>query len=149
MQPARLATDWRVSVARLGEKRLSGGYAWKTMLDNRVPLVLGSGAPVTTPNPFAGMAVAMSREDGSGELAGGWTPQQRVSFDAALDGYTRQAAFAGFAEKRFGSLIPGQRADFILIDRDISVARPNEVRATQVLETWIGGKRVYMKGSKP
>lgn len=149
MQPARLATDWRVSVGRLGEKRVSGGYAWKTMLDNRVPLAFGSGAPVTTPNPFAGMAVAMSREDGSGEPAGGWTPQQRVSFDAALDGYTRQAAFAGFAEKRFGSLIPGQRADFILIDRDISVARPNEVRATQVLETWIGGKRVYMKGSKP
>lgn len=76
-------------------------------------------------------------------------PEQRVSFEAALDGYTRQAAFAGFADKRFGSLIPGQRADFILIDRDISVARPTDIRTTQVLETWIGGKRVFMKGAKP
>jgi len=118
------------------------------MLDNRVPLAFGSGVPVESASPFTGIAVAMSREDGTGEPAGGWVPQQRVSFEAALDGYSRQAAYAGFAEKRFGSLVPGQRADFVLIDRDISVARPADIRATQVLETWIGGKRVYMKGQQ-
>ena len=149
MQPAQQASNWRMAVARMGESRLKGGYAWKAMLDNRVPLALGSGAPAASPNPFTGMAVAMSREDAMGEPAGGWMPQQRVSFDAALDGYTRQAAYAGFADKRFGSLIPGQRADFVIIDRDISVARPTDIGATQVLETWIGGKRVYMKGNKP
>ncbi|MET0137047.1 MAG: amidohydrolase family protein, partial [Sphingobium sp.] len=77
---------------------------------------------------------------------GGWTPEQRVGFETALDGFTRAAAFAGFADKRFGSLIVGQRADFLLVDRDLSTARPADVRATQVLETWIGGKRVYAKG---
>ena len=149
MQPAQQGNDWRMAVTRMGENRVNGAYAWKAMLDNRVPLAFGSGAPAASANPFVGMATAMSREDEAGEPAGGWMPQQRIGFDAALDGYTRQAAFAGFAEKRFGSLIPGQRADFLLIDRDISVARPNELRATQVLETWIGGKRVYMKGGKP
>ena len=149
MQPARAVADGRMATARLGEARISGAYAWKAMLDNRVPLTFGSDVPTETPNPFVGMAVAMSREDGAGQPIGGWTPQQRVSFEAALDGYTRQAALAGFAEKRFGSLIPGQRADFVIIDRDISVSRPADIRATQVLETWIGGKRVYMKGVKP
>ena len=149
MQPARAVADGRMATARLGEARINGAYAWKAMLDNRVPLTFGSDVPTETPNPFVGMAVAMSREDGAGQPTGGWTPQQRVSFEAALDGYTRQAAFAGFAEKRFGSLIPGQRADFVIIDRDISVSRPADIRATQVLETWIGGKRVYMKGVKP
>ena len=149
MQPARAVADRRMATARLGEARINGAYAWKAMLDNRVPLTFGSDVPTETPNPFVGMAVAMSREDGAGQPTGGWTPQQRVSFEAALDGYTRQAAFAGFAEKRFGSLIPGQRADFVIIDRDISVSRPADIRATQVLETWIGGKRVYMKGVKP
>lgn len=149
MQPALEASDWRMTTARMGEARLKGAYAWKAMLDHRVPLAFGSGAPSASPNPFVGIAVAMSREDEKGEPAGGWMPDQRVSFEAALDGYTRQAAFAGFAEKRFGSLIPGQRADFVIIDRDISVARPADIRATQVLETWIGGKRVYMKGDKP
>ena len=149
MQPARAVADRRMATARLGEARINGAYAWKAMLDNRVPLTFGSDVPTETPNPFVGMAVAMSREDDAGQPTGGWMPQQRVSFEAALDGYTRQAALAGFAEKRFGSLIPGQRADFVIIDRDISVSRPADIRATQVLETWIGGKRVYMKGVKP
>ncbi|CAM8638800.1 amidohydrolase [Sphingobium sp.] len=146
MQPVHEASDWRMATARLGEARLNGAYAWKTMLDNKVPLAFGSDVPVESPNPFAGIAVAMSREDGKGEPVGGWRPDQRVSFEAALDGFTRQAAYAGFADKKFGSLVPGQRADFLLIDRDISAARPADIRQTQVLETWIGGKRVYVKG---
>ncbi|MEA3388929.1 amidohydrolase [Sphingobium sp. CCH11-B1] len=146
MQPVHEASDWRMVTARLGEARLTGAYAWKTMLDNGVPLAFGSDVPVESPNPFAGIAVAMSREDSRGEPAGGWMPAQRVSFEAALDGFTRQAAYAGFAEKRFGNLAVGQRADFLLIDRDISAAPPSDIRQTQVLETWIGGKRVYTKG---
>ncbi|KMS58532.1 amidohydrolase [Sphingobium cupriresistens] len=146
MQPVHEASDWRMATARLGEARLNGAYAWKTMLDNKVPLAFGSDVPVESPNPFAGIAVAMSREDGKGEPVGGWRPDQRVSFEAALDGFTRQAAYASFADKKFGSLVPGQRADFLLIDRDISTARPADIRQTQVLETWIGGKRVYVKG---
>lgn len=146
MQPVHLASDWRMAMARMGEARLQGAYAWKAMLDNRVPLAFGSDVPVESANPFPGIAVAMTRQDAQGEPVGGWMPQQRVSFQAALDGFTRQAAYAGFAEKKFGSLIPGQRADFLLIDRDISSAQPTDIRATQVLETWIGGKRVYVKG---
>ena len=146
MQPVHEASDWRMATARMGEARLKGAYAWKAMLDNRVPLALGSDVPVESPNPFAGIAVAMSREDAKGEPIGGWMPEQRISFEAALDGFTRRAAYAGFAEKQFGSLVPGQRADFLLIDRDISAARPADIRQTQVLETWIGGKRVYVKG---
>ncbi|WP_336972369.1 amidohydrolase [Sphingobium aromaticiconvertens] len=145
MQPVHEASDWKMAGARMGEARLKGAYAWKSMLDNRVPLAFGSDVPVESPNPFAGIAVAMSREDGSGQPVGGWMPEQRVSFQAALDGFSRQAAYAGFAEQRFGNLAPGQRADFLLIDRDVSLAQPAEIRATQVLETWISGKRVYVK----
>ncbi len=146
MQPVHETSDWRMAKARLGEARLKGAYAWKTMLDNKVPLAFGSDVPVESPNPFPGIAAAMSRQDARGEPAGGWMPEQKVSFEAALDGFTRQAAFAGFAEKKFGSLVPGQRADFLLIDRNIETASPPDIRGTQVLETWINGKRVYVKG---
>ncbi len=146
MQPVHEASDWRMATTRMGLGRLQGAYAWKSMLDNRVPLAFGSDVPVESANPFPGIAVAMTREDAKGEPFGGWMPEQRVSFQAALDGFTRQAAYAGFAEKKFGSLVPGQRADFLLIDRDISTTRPADIRQTQVLETWIGGKRVYVKG---
>jgi len=146
MQPVHETSDWRMATARLGEARLKGAYAWKAMLDNHVPLAFGSDVPVESPNPFPGIAAAMSRQDARGEPAGGWMPEQRISFEAALDGFTRQAAFAGFAEKKFGSLVPGQRADFLLIDRNIETASPTDIRGTQVLETWINGKRVYVKG---
>lgn len=138
MQPA---ADWRMARARLGEGRLKGAKAWKAMLDNRVPLAFGTGAPAQSPNPFPAIAAAISGED-----ADGARPEQRIAFPAALAAFTRGAAYAGFAEQRFGSLTPGQRADFLLIDRDISTAPPADIGATQVLETWIGGKRVYVKG---
>ncbi|PZU56935.1 MAG: metal-dependent hydrolase [Sphingobium sp.] len=146
MQPVHEASDWRMVTARLGETRLGGAYAWRAMLDNRVPLAFGSDVPVESSNPFPGIAVAMTREDAQGEPAGGWTPAQRIGFEEALTAFTRGGAYASFAEDRFGTLAPGQRADFLIIDRDISLSRPADIRATQVLETWVGGKRVYAKG---
>jgi predicted amidohydrolase YtcJ len=145
MQPVHEASDWRMATARMGEARLKGAYAWRTMLDNKVPLAFGSDVPVESPNPFVGIAVAMTREDAKGEPFGGWMPEQRLRFEEAFAAFTRGAAYAGFAEERFGTLMPGEQADFLLIDRDISLASPTDIRATQVLETWIGGKRVYVK----
>ena len=65
----------------------------------------------------------------------------------ALAGFTREAAYAGFAEDRLGSLDPGHWADFVLVDRDIATATPTDIAATQVLETWIGGRRVWERSA--
>ncbi len=145
MQPVHESSDWRMATARMGETRLQGAYAWRTMLDNKVPLAFGSDVPVESPNPFVGIAVAMTREDAKGEPFGGWMPQQRLRFEEAFAAFTRGAAYAGFAEDRFGTLAPGEQADFLIIDRDISLSSPTDIRATRVLETWVGGKRVYVK----
>jgi hypothetical protein len=64
----------------------------------------------------------------------------------ALAAFTSDAAYAGFAEGRIGKLLPGMAADFILIDRDILSERDQRrVRDTQVLETWVGGQRVWAR----
>ena len=68
-----------------------------------------------------------------------------MTLDQALAGFTREAAYAGFAEDRLGSLEPGHWADFILVDRDISAASPSEIAGTQVLETWVAGKKVWQR----
>jgi predicted amidohydrolase YtcJ len=145
MQPVHEASDWRMAMSRMGEARLKGAYAWRTMLDNHVPLAFGSDVPVESSNPFPGIAVAITRQDAKGEPAGGWHPEQSIGFEQALAAFTRGGAYAGFAEDRFGTLAPGQQADFLIIDRDISLSRPADIRETQVLETWVGGKRVYVK----
>ena len=145
MQPTHETSDWRMAEARLGPARLAGAYAWRTMLDNKVPLAFGSDYPVERPDPFAGLAAAVSREDADGQPVGGWRPGQKLSFVEALAAFTTGGAYAGFAEDRIGSLTPGHYADFILIDRDPFEATARDIRGTKVIETWIGGKRLTGK----
>jgi predicted amidohydrolase YtcJ len=143
MQPVHQTSDWRMAETRMGLDRLGGAYAWRSMLANGAPLAFGSDFPVEHPNPFPGLAVAISREDAQGQPPGGWLPEQKVTMAQAFAGFTRNAAFAGFAEDRLGTLERGKLADFILIDRDIFAVPPGEIRATQVLETWLGGRKVW------
>ena len=147
MQPTHQTSDDNMAGARLGEERLKGAYAWKTIAATGAHLAFGSDFPVESPNPFPGLAAAVSREDPNGQPPGGWRPEERVTLDQALAGFTREAAYAGFAEDRLGSLDPGHWADFIIVDRDISAVSPTELAATQVLETWVAGKRVWQRSA--
>lgn len=136
--------------ARLGPARLTGAYAWQSILKAGGKLAFGSDAPVESADPFAGLATAFTREDAKGQPFGGWIPQERVSREQALAGFTTNAAYASFAETKLGSLTPGHRADFILVDKDPLLASPTEIRATIVEETWVGGRPVYKRSnSKP
>mgnify|MGYP000866691624 CR=1 FL=1 len=96
----------------------------------------------------SGVAAAISREDAQGRPPGGWLPTQRVTIVEALDAFTRTAAYAGFAEGRIGQLLPGRHADFIIIDRDV-MTEPDQrrIRDTQVLETWVGGAKVWERSA--
>ncbi len=143
MQPVHQTSDRVMAEARLGPARLAGAYAWRSIAATGARLAFGSDAPVEVPDPFEGMAVAISRVDARGEPAGGWQPQERISREAALAGFTTGAAFAGFAEARFGRLAPGLRADFLIVDRDITLASPTELRATRVIESWVNGRLEY------
>lgn len=143
MQPVHQTSDRLMAEARLGPNRLAGAYAWNSIARTGAPLAFGSDAPVERADPFAGLAAAVTRTDEKGEPFGGWLPAERVSREQALAAFTAGAAFAGFADKRFGRLVPGERADFILVDRDPLLAAPADLRATKVLETWVGGRRVY------
>jgi len=145
MQPTHATSDHDMAVKRLGPERLKGAYAEKTMLDEHVPLAFGSDYPVESPNPFPGMADAVTREDSSGDPPGGFLPDQRISLTQALAAFTTGAAYAAKAEDRIGTLTPGHFADFVLIDRDPFQVDSKSLRDTRVLETWIGGVRVWVR----
>jgi predicted amidohydrolase YtcJ len=92
------------------------------------------------------MAAAITREDDSGQPFGGWQPDERLSREQALAGYTIGSAYAAFAADKVGSLTPGHRADFILVGTDPLLANPREIRETVVDETWLAGRPVYKRG---
>ena len=145
MQPVHQTSDRTMAEARLGPNRLGGAYAWASMLANGGRLAFGSDVPIESANPFPGLAAAITREDASGQPFGGWQPQERITREQALAGFTTGAAYAAFAETKVGRLAPGFRADFILVDHDPLMSPPAAIRTTKVLETWIGGVRVFRK----
>ena len=143
MQPVHQTSDRTMAEARLGPDRLVGAYAWKSMLTNGSKLAFGTDTPVEKPDPFATWAAAFTRQGADGQPAGGWQPQEIVTREQAWWAMTGGAAYAGFAETKFGELAPGQRADFIIVDRDPLLASPGDLRATRVLQTWIGGTKAF------
>lgn len=143
MQPVHQTSDRTMAEARLGPDRLKGAYAWQTIAKAGGKLAFGSDVPVESADPFAGLATAMTREDAAGQPFGGWRPEERVTREQALAGFTTGAAYAAFAETKVGSLTPGHHADFILIDIDPLLASPSEIRKAVVKETWVGGRPVY------
>jgi predicted amidohydrolase YtcJ len=122
-----------VALARLGPERLTGLAAWKSVAATGATLTFGSNAPAMAPAPFAGIASALGGE-------------QAVALPQALAAYTARAAWAGFADGRFGRLIPGERADFLMVDRDVTKATPEQIRGVRIEQVWIGGLPVYRAG---
>ncbi|MBA2635947.1 MAG: amidohydrolase [Sphingomonas sp.] len=147
MQPTHQTSDRTMAEKRLDPPRLQGAYAWQSMLRSGARLAFGSDFPVESPNPFPGLGAAISRQDANGQPPGGWFPAQRLTFAQALHGFTRGAAYAGFAEAKIGALEAGKWADFIIVDRDVSAVEAQTVYGTQVLETWVAGKKVWARSA--
>jgi predicted amidohydrolase YtcJ len=145
MQPTHQTSDRLMAEKRLGPNRLAGAYAWQSVLKTGARLAFGTDFPVESPNPFPGLSAAISRQDINGQPPGGWIPSERLTFEQALSAYTRGSAYAGFAEDRIGALELGKWADFIIVDRDPTKVDAQALARTQVLETWIAGKKVWEK----
>jgi predicted amidohydrolase YtcJ len=145
MQPTHQTSDRLMAEARLGTKRLAGAYAWQSVLKSGARLAFGTDFPVESPNPFPGLSAAISRQDMKGQPPGGWIPSERLTLGEAIRAYTRGAAYAGFAEDKIGALEPGKWADFIIVDRDPTKIDPQSLGRTQVLETWVAGKKVWSR----
>jgi predicted amidohydrolase YtcJ len=147
MQPIHATSDMRWAEDRVGSERLAGAYAWQRVLDAEVHLALGSDFPVEPVNPWLGIHAAVTRQDLDGNPDGGWLPDQRLSVNEALHGFTRDAAWAGFAEADTGLLEVGKYADFIVVDADPWDVDPAALAEISVLETVVGGQQVYRKDS--
>ncbi len=145
MQPIHATSDMRWAEDRVGANRLAGAYAWQRMHDAGVHLALGSDFPVEPVNPWLGIYAAVTRQDLDGSPDGGWLPDQRLSVDEALRGFTLDAAFAGFSEHHTGSLESRKYADFIVIDADPYKVESADLAEIKVLQTVVGGERVFGK----
>jgi predicted amidohydrolase YtcJ len=145
MQPTHATSDMNMAEDRVGAERIKGAYAWQRFLQQGTHIAAGSDFPVESANPFFGLHAAITRQDHQNQPRGGWYSDQALSATEALRAFTLDAAYAAHAEKTQGSLELGKWADFILVDQDIFAVDPTLIWSTKVLETWVGGKRVYAR----
>src|SRR5215467_2973428 len=143
MQPTHCTSDMPWAEKRLGPERIKYAYAWRSVEDSGAHLPLSSDFPGETLNPFHGLYAAMTRADPQGNPPGGWHPEQKLTLEEALRGYTVEAAYAEFEEKDKGSIEKGKLADLTVIAQDVTKIPPAEILSIRVLKTFIGGSVAY------
>jgi predicted amidohydrolase YtcJ len=125
----------------------SNAYPFRTSKEAGAILVAGSDAPVDTPDPrpFVNMARAVTRRVFNQRAL---NPSQAISIRDAIDAYTSSGARFLGREEQTGSIEVGKSGDFIVLNQDIlqlaDAGHADDIRNTDVLETWFMGKEVYV-----
>ncbi len=134
-----------LTIPFLGPERSTWQYPFAALRDAGARLVAGSDWPVTSPNPLWGMHVAVNRIAPAEERIGdppAFLPEQRLTVRDALAAYTEGSAWVNHRDDA-GRIETGRLADLALLDRDVLTCPVEEISATRVLGTWVGGDRVH------
>jgi predicted amidohydrolase YtcJ len=146
MQPSHAIGDLHWAGQRLGEARLEGAYAWKSLLKSGAVVVGGSDAPVERGAPLIEFYAAVARKDLNGVSGPDWHMEERLSRPEALKLFTKSAAYARFAEKDLGTISLGKRADLSAFSVDLMTAPEAQIPKGHAVLTVVDGQVVYRAG---
>jgi len=133
----------QVYLPALGPERAARAMPFKAIDDAGVVQAFGSDWPVYPCEVLKGIYCAVTRMTPQGTPAGGWEPAQRISVEAALRHFTRDAAYASQEEAIKGTLTPGKLADLVVLSENILAVPPERILRTKVLLTVRGGQDTY------
>lgn len=142
IQPTHATSDMYWAGDRLGEERVKGAYAFKTLLDKAGTVALGTDFPVEQVSPFLTFYAAVARKDLDNYPEGGYQMNEALSREETLKGMTIWAAHSNFEEDEKGSIEVGKFADFAVLSADLMEVAIEEVPKIKVEQTFVGGVRV-------
>lgn len=144
-EPICLNNDLHMAESRVGAERVKASYNYRTLFDNGVHVCISSDCPVDSLNPMNNIYVGVTRKDYKGYPGGGWMPEQRLTLDQALYGFTMGSAYASFDEHKKGSIEEGKLADMVVISEDIYAIPHDEIKDIKVEMTFMNGNIVYKR----
>ncbi len=127
-------------LAYYGEDRAGMTAAHKSMLDAGVTVAGSSDYPIVPINPLLALQSMVTRETPDGLVVGG---KQRLDVLDALAVYTHGSAHATGEADIKGRITPGQLADFVVLDQDLTKIAGSEISNTTVRSTWVGAECVW------
>lgn len=140
MQPSHCPSDMKL-IDEFWGKRGRNCFIFKTLLQNNIPLTFGSDVPIEPLDPIAGIDAAVNRKaPDSGKV---FYPEERLTVSQAVYGFTAGPAHAVGQEFERGYLLPGYKADFVILTDDIYQIPRSRIKQIRVAETWFDGKKVY------
>ncbi len=143
MQAIHCTSDAPYVLLRLSAQRAQeGAYVWQKLMKSGAIVGNGTDAPVEDVSPIANYYAAVSRKLKDGTV---FYPDQRMSRQEALKSYTWNNAYAAFEEKIKGSLEPGKLADITVLSRDILTVPEDQIPATDIVYTIVGGKVMFQR----
>ncbi len=143
VQPYHASDDGRWAERKIGPERAKTTYAFRSLLNSGAVLAFGSDWNVAPLDPLTGIYAAVTRRTIDGKKPDGWIPEQKITLEEAVRGYTLDGAFAEFAEIQKGTLEPGKLADLVVLDKDFFKLGPDSIPGTKRLLTMVGGRIVY------
>jgi predicted amidohydrolase YtcJ len=148
MQPSHAIGDLHFAPARLGQERLAGAYAWRTLLEDGARVVGGSDAPVERGDPLIEFYAAVARRDLTGFTGPGWHPEQALDRASALKLFTAWPAYAAFREADLGTIEVGKRADLTAFSVDLMTAPVEAIPRGRALLTMVDGEMMHDAGTR-
>lgn len=125
-------------VANLDGWRLEHNNPVRSPMDAGVHVAISS--DILPIGPMVGIYAAVTRKGMSGRVFG---PDEAITIEEAIAGYTIKGAYLGFNEDIKGSLEPGKLADMIVLSQDILTVDAEEIMDIEVEQTYVGGELVY------
>ncbi|MFF5938048.1 amidohydrolase [Streptomyces sp. NPDC012508] len=131
-----------LTIPFLGPERAAWQYPFGSLLRAGATLAAGSDWPVSSPDPIAGIHVAVNRKEPGTADERVFLPEQRLDPATAVAAYTAGSAHVNGLDET-GTLRSGMLADLVVLDRDIFTAPPEEIAEARVLSTYVGGTPVH------
>ena len=121
---------------RFWSDRTAGAYAYRSLLDTGAVVANGSDAPIEELDPLAGIRAGVLR---TLDERPAWHPEQAVTVEEALHATCVAPAWLAGEERSRGKLLPGFRADVVVLDRDPLACAVEELGEIRVVATMLGG----------